>query len=135
MTDIAFKLYKSYVVWEEVFNNGVRTAPQTVFEVWKGRGDGSWKKTLKNITAAKYRAILAAPWYLNYISYGVDWDTYYKINPTDFNATEEEKKLVIGGSAAVWGEYVDGTNLLARTWPRASAVVIAVINHSLMKNL
>ena len=68
------------------------------------------------------RAILAAPWYLNYISYGVDWDQFYKVEPTDFGATEAEKSRVIGGSLAMWGEYVDGTNILPRTWPRASAV-------------
>ena len=68
------------------------------------------------------RAILAAPWYLNYISYGVDWDQFYKVEPTDFGATEAEKSRVIGGSLAMWGEYVDGTNILPRTWPRASVV-------------
>lgn len=30
------------------------------------------------------RAILAAPWYLNYISYGVDWNQAYSHDPTDF---------------------------------------------------
>ncbi len=36
--------------------------------------------------------------------------------------TEEERKRILGGEACLWGEFVDGTNLLPRFWPRASAV-------------
>ena len=36
--------------------------------------------------------------------------------------TEKEKERILGGEACLWGEFVDGTNLLPRFWPRASAV-------------
>jgi len=32
------------------------------------------------------------------------------------------RKRLIGGEAALWAEFVDGTNSLSRLWPRASAV-------------
>ena len=32
-----------------------------------------------------FRAILAAPWYLNDIVYGVDWDVAYNHDPTDMD--------------------------------------------------
>lgn len=49
------------------------------------------------ITKAGYRAILSAPWYLNYINYGSDWVNYYKADPQNFAGSEQQKKLVIGG--------------------------------------
>ena len=62
---IAEQLKFDYVVWEEVFSNGVKINNQTIVEVWKGRQNGSWNKTMGAVTKAGYRAILAAPWYLN----------------------------------------------------------------------
>lgn len=35
---------------------------------------------------------------------------------------EAARKRLIGGEAALWAEFVDGTNTLSRLWPRASAV-------------
>ena len=64
------------------------------------------------------------------INYGADWRAagpnglgkYYYCDPRGFDGTYEEKQRVIGGIATMWAEYIDGTNLEATLWPRASAV-------------
>ena len=123
---IAENLDLSYIVWEEVFTNGVKVNNETVIDVWKNYGSHKWNETIANVTKAGYNAILSAPWYLNYIEFGVDWPDRYMVEPLNFTGTTEQKNLVIGGSAAMWGEYVDATNILARTWPSASAVGKAI---------
>uniref|UniRef100_A0AAY4AP62 Beta-hexosaminidase n=1 Tax=Denticeps clupeoides TaxID=299321 RepID=A0AAY4AP62_9TELE len=109
---------KGYMVWQEVFDNGVKVG-WTVVEVWKS---SELEEELYNVTGAGYTTILSAPWYLDYISYGQDWQNYYKVEPLTFKGTDAQKKLVIGGEACLWGEYVDASNLTPRLWPRASAV-------------
>ncbi|KAI1905255.1 hypothetical protein AGOR_G00014230 [Albula goreensis] len=76
--DIVAETNKGYMVWQEVFDNGVKLKPDTVVEVWIGY---KMEEELQNVTAAGYTTILSAPWYLDYISYGQDWQKYYKIKP------------------------------------------------------
>ncbi|KAG8456483.1 hypothetical protein GDO86_002316 [Hymenochirus boettgeri] len=116
---IVSSLRKGYMVWQEVFDNNVKINPDTIVEVWKGE---NCFEELNKVTAAGFPAIMAAPWYLDYISYGQDWQRYYKVEPLSFNGTVKQKQLVIGGEACLWGEFVDATNLTPRLWPRASAV-------------
>uniref|UniRef100_A0A452DWY5 Beta-hexosaminidase n=1 Tax=Capra hircus TaxID=9925 RepID=A0A452DWY5_CAPHI len=97
----------------------VKLTPGTVVQVWKKR---NFHMKLRKITAAGFPVIISAPWYLDLISYGEDWTGYYLVEPLNFAGTPEQKQLVIGGEACIWGEYVDATNLTPRLWPRASAV-------------
>ncbi|XP_041666363.1 beta-hexosaminidase subunit beta isoform X2 [Cheilinus undulatus] len=119
LLNIVTSTNKGYMIWQEVFDNGVKLNPDTVVHVWIG---GSTNDEMSRVTEAGFTTILSAPWYLDYISYAQDWQKYYKVEPLSFNGTEAQKKLVIGGEACLWGEYVDGTNLTPRLWPRASAV-------------
>uniref|UniRef100_A0A669F5A7 Beta-hexosaminidase n=1 Tax=Oreochromis niloticus TaxID=8128 RepID=A0A669F5A7_ORENI len=120
IVNLTAALNRTSIVWQDVFDYHERIPKDTVLHIWKGV-PASYEAELRAITKAGYRVLLAAPWYINHISYGQDWRNYYTVQPLNFSGTEEQKKLVIGGEVCMWGEYVDATNLTPRLWPRASA--------------
>ncbi|KAJ8688504.1 hypothetical protein QAD02_024299 [Eretmocerus hayati] len=110
-------LHKQPVVWQEVFDNGLDLTPETVVHVWTG----DWKKELGSVTGKGQKALLSACWYLDHVAGGGDWTKFYDCNPLDFPGSNENKQMLIGGEACMWGEFVDTNNIHPRIWPRASA--------------
>ena len=116
LTYVTKTLGKRPVVWQELLDSGLHLPPETVVDVWK-----DWDlSTREKATKQSYSVIFSACWYLDHLN--EDWYAYYKCDPRDFNGTEAQKALVLGGHACMWGERVDKTNFLPRVWPRASAM-------------
>jgi len=111
----------SYIVWQEIFDNGAKIASDTVIDVWKG---ASWQAEMAAVARAGFHSVLSAPFYLNYISYGEDWPKYYNVEPSNFSGGEaaDAAGLIGGVEACMWSEYVDASNFASRMWPRAATV-------------
>lgn len=121
--DIMDNLERSYIVWQEVFDNTPNLKNDTVVQIWLGHvANHSWDAETLLVTSKGFRVILSSPWYLNYINYGIDWPGFYNQELVPAGANEKQAKLVLGGEVCMWGEHVDGSNCLSRTWPRSSAV-------------
>jgi len=115
LVNIVKNLGKSYIVWQEVFDEGVKIKPDTVVHVWIEKRNGGWRKEMSKVTRAGYRTLLSAPWYLEEVV-TESWRKYYETDPLDFDGTPQQKKLVLGGEACIWGEYADGGNLINKVW-------------------
>ena len=121
LLDLLKKQGTSTIVWQEIFDNGAKIAPDTVIDVWKG---GNWQDEMTAVTKAGFHSVLSAPFYLNYISYGEDWPKYYQVEPSNFTGGEaaDAAGLVGGVEVCMWSEFVDAANFIPREWPRAASV-------------
>ncbi|XP_049624745.1 beta-hexosaminidase subunit beta-like [Suncus etruscus] len=132
LLNIVAKLNKKAIVWQEVFDDEVKLNQDTIVQIWKAE---SYAFEEAKVTAAGFQVILSSPWYLDLISYGEDWKKYYLAEPLKFFGSQEQKQLVIGGEACLWGEYVDETNFTPRLWPRASAAGERLWSHQKVRNI
>jgi len=73
------------------------------------------------VTEAGHLALLSSCWYLDHLKSGGDWEVMYKCDPHNFTGRAEQKRLVQGGEACMWAEFVDDYNVIPRVYPRASA--------------
>ncbi|XP_041985086.1 beta-hexosaminidase subunit beta-like [Aricia agestis] len=108
------------IVWQEVFDEGVSLAKDTLIQVWKN----SWVMEMVRVLNSGHQVLFSSSWYLDHLD--KNWQYMYQADPRAMvvNATGNRTLAagVVGGEACMWGEMVDDRNVINRVWPRASAV-------------
>jgi hexosaminidase len=105
---------KAVVGWDEVFIPGV--PKDIVIQSWRGQA------SLAEAASQGYRGILSNGYYID-----LGWSAarHYAVDPMGgaaANLTSEQQKLILGGEATMWSEYVNAENMDSRIWPRSAAI-------------
>jgi len=108
------KHHKTMVGWDEILSPD--TPKDIVIQSWRG------PEGLAAAAKQGYRALLSNGYYID-----LNWPAaqHYANDPLSgatANLTPEEKKLILGGEATMWSEYVDPENVDSRIWPRTAAI-------------
>jgi hexosaminidase len=108
------KYHKTTVGWDEVLQPD--TPRDVVIQSWRGQ------ESLAVAARQGNRGILSWGYYLDLNQpasqhYGVD-----PLAGAAANLTPEQEKLILGGEAAMWSEFMTPEIISGRIWPRAAAV-------------
>jgi hexosaminidase len=111
---IVAKHGKIMVGWDEILRP---TLPKDiVVQSWRGQ------ESLAQAAKMGFRGLLSYGYYLDLM-----WPTarHYAVDPMSdgaANLTPDQAKLILGGEACLWSEYVSPENIDSRIWPRMAAI-------------
>jgi hexosaminidase len=111
---IVSKHHKEMVGWDEILEPGM--PKDIVIQSWRGQ------ESLAEAARQGYRGILSSGYYLDGM---VPASQHYVVDPmanADATLTPEQQKLILGGEACMWAEFISDENIDSRIWPRAAAV-------------
>jgi hexosaminidase len=111
---IVSKHGKTMVGWDEILRPDL--PKDIVVQSWRGQD------SLAAAAKLGYRGILSYGYYVDLM-----WPAsrHYAVDPISgaaANLTPDEKKLILGGEACMWSEYVSPQNIDSRIWPRTAAI-------------
>lgn len=100
--------------WDEILNPDL--PKDVVIQSWRG------KKSLAEAARLGFSGILSNGYYLDHMEPA---SKLYAVDPLSGDAASlstEAQSRILGGEAAMWGEFVDPDNVDSRVWPRTAAV-------------
>ncbi|MFL6212772.1 MAG: beta-N-acetylhexosaminidase [Blastocatellia bacterium] len=113
LSRILTKLGKKVIGWDEILHPDL---PQDiVIQSWRGPA------SLAEAARKGYDGILSSGYYID-LMYPAS--SHYKVDPVgaDSNLSDKELSHILGGEAAMWGEWVSPETIDSRIWPRTAAV-------------
>jgi hexosaminidase len=108
------KYGKKMIGWDEIFHPEL--PKDVVVQSWRG------PKALTAIAKEGYMGILSNGYYLDHILRASE---HYAVDPLGGEATaldSKSKKLILGGEACMWAEFVNPETIDSRIWPRTAAI-------------
>jgi hexosaminidase len=105
---------KRMIGWDEILRPEL--PKKILIQSWRG------DKSLAAAAREGYSGILSAGYYLDLMQPA---SQHYAVDPLHGEAAElppAEKKLILGGEAAMWEELATAENLDSRLWPRLAAI-------------
>lgn len=124
--NILTKYDKKMVGWDEIQHENMPN--NIVIQSWRG------KAGLEKAAKSGFQVILSNGYYIDLIHPASD---HYMNDPLpeDINLSDEEKKLVLGGEATMWAEFVTEETVDSRIWPRTAAIAERLWSKSLSNDL
>jgi hexosaminidase len=110
---ILAKYNKKMVGWDEIFHPDL--PKDIVIHSWRG------KKSLYEAAQQGYPGILSNGYYIDLIQ-PTDFHYLNDPIPPDAQLSETEKRLIFGGEATMWSEFVNAETVDSRIWPRTAAI-------------
>jgi len=111
---ILSKHHKHMAGWDEILSPGL--PKDIVIQSWRGQ------KSLAEAAKQGYRGLLSFGYYLDLMHPAFE---HYSVDPLGDEAgllALEEQRLILGGEACMWTEYVSPENIDSRIWPRTAVV-------------
>jgi hexosaminidase len=111
---IVSKHHKEMVGWDEILAPGM--PKDIVIQSWRGQ------ESLAEAARQGYRGLLSSGYYLDGMAPA---SQHYAVDPmakADAMLRPEQQKLILGGEACMWAEFISDENIDSRIWPRAAAV-------------
>ena len=108
------KHHKIMEGWDEVLQP--ETPKDVVIQSWRGQA------SLAQAARQGNRGILSTGYYIDLNQPAAE---HYLVDPLGGDAatlTPEQKKLILGGEATMWSEFVNPENMDSRIWPRTAAI-------------
>ncbi len=104
---------KQMIGWDEILHPNM--PKNIIIQSWRGHD------SMIHAAQQGYRSILSNGYYIDLC---LSAETHYQNDPlpVDVNLTREEQKLVLGGEATMWSEFVSPETIDSRIWPRTAAI-------------